>query len=73
MAFNKKRQEIYMALSEYVSSSSDVYERIAKLNNPETYLEVSKNLSFMDIEQEQLNEEVKDVWDSMQKEAFCAW
>lgn len=63
------KNEIVTAINDYVSSSSDVYERIFKINNPDTYIDVVKVLKVND---DEFVEEVKDVWFSMKKDYF-AW
>lgn len=69
MLNKETRNQIAIALSDYVVNSSDVYDRIYKINDENTYVEVSNILkNFILIEN--LEDEVKDVWHSMKKEAF---
>lgn len=69
MVNKETKVEIKIALNEYVLNSSDVYDKIYKINNPNTYVEVVK---MMDCTDEEFEEDVKDVWYSMKKEYF-AW
>lgn len=69
MVTKELKNHIVCAINDYIVNSADVYERIEKINNPNTHIYVSKDLRTR-MEIENLEDEVQDIWNAMKREAF---